>query len=115
MNDLKILGPRDSGRGILVEYDAGFVNPNEKRNLDLINESKNFLDHSKPFEFYAVLQKYNTPNRNGRIYPERIFNNVVLPDPVPPEIRIFVFAFTNPANNSAISFGVLTTSFLQHA
>jgi len=30
------------------------------------------LDHSKPFEFYAVLQKYNTPNRNGRIYPERI-------------------------------------------
>jgi hypothetical protein len=30
------------------------------------------LDHSKPFEFYAVLQKYNTPNRNGRTYPERI-------------------------------------------
>ena len=30
------------------------------------------LDHSKPFEFYAVLQKYNTPNRNGRIYPEKI-------------------------------------------
>jgi hypothetical protein len=30
------------------------------------------LDHSKPFEFYAVLQKYNTPNRNGRLYPERI-------------------------------------------
>jgi hypothetical protein len=35
-------------------------------------ESKSFLDHSKPFEFYAVLQKYNTPNRNGRIYPEQI-------------------------------------------
>jgi hypothetical protein len=33
---------------------------------------KDMLDHSKPFEFYAVLQKYNTPNRNGRIYPERI-------------------------------------------
>jgi hypothetical protein len=30
------------------------------------------LDHSKPFEFYAVLQKYDTPNRNGRTYPERI-------------------------------------------
>jgi hypothetical protein len=30
------------------------------------------LDHSKPFEFYAVLQKYNTPNRNGRIYPEKV-------------------------------------------
>ncbi len=35
-------------------------------------ESKNFMDYSKPFEFYAVLQKYNTPNRNGRVYPERI-------------------------------------------
>ena len=35
-------------------------------------ESKSFMDHSKPFEFYAVLQKYNTPNRNGRIYPEKI-------------------------------------------
>jgi hypothetical protein len=30
------------------------------------------LDYSKPFEFYAVLQKYNTPNRNGRVYPEKI-------------------------------------------
>ena len=35
-------------------------------------ESKTFLDHSKPFEFYAVLQKYNAPNRNGRVYPENI-------------------------------------------
>jgi hypothetical protein len=30
------------------------------------------MDYSKPFEFYAVLQKYNVPNRNGRIYPEKI-------------------------------------------
>jgi len=35
-------------------------------------ESRSFLDHSKPFEFYAVLQKYDTPNRNGRVYPEDI-------------------------------------------
>jgi hypothetical protein len=72
MNNLKILGPRDTGRGILVEYDAGYINPMERRNLDLIRENKSFLDYSKPFEFYAVLQKYNTPNRNGRIYPEKI-------------------------------------------
>ena len=72
MSDLKILGPRDSGKGILVEYDAGYINPNEGRNLDIIKESRNVLDHSKPFEFYAVLQKYDTPNRNGRLYPERI-------------------------------------------
>ena len=30
------------------------------------------LDYRNPFEFYAVLQKYDTPNRNGRTYPERI-------------------------------------------
>jgi hypothetical protein len=72
MNDLKILGPRDSGRGILVEYDAGYIDPNERRNLSMIRENRDILDHSKPFEFYAVLQKYNTPNRNGRIYPEKI-------------------------------------------
>ena len=72
MKDLRILGPREVGKGILVEYDAGYINPMERRNLDLIRENKSFLDHSKPFEFFAVLQKYNTPNRNGRIYPEKI-------------------------------------------
>ena len=72
MDELKILGPRDSGRGILVGYDAGYIDPNERRNLSMIRENRDMLDHSKPFEFYAVLQKYNTPNRNGRIYPEKI-------------------------------------------
>ena len=72
MKDLRILAPREVGKGILVEYDAGYINPMERRNLDLIRENKSFLDYSKPFEFYAVLQKYNTPNRNGRIYPEKI-------------------------------------------
>jgi hypothetical protein len=56
---------------ILIEYDAGYINPKTENN-QYIMESKSMLDHSKPFEFYAVLQKYNTPNRNGRIYPERI-------------------------------------------
>ena len=56
---------------ILIEYDAGFVNPTTDTNK-YIMESKNYLDHSQPFEFYAVLQKYDTPNRNGRVYPERI-------------------------------------------
>ena len=72
MNNLKILGPRDTGKGILVEYDAGYIDPNERRNLSMIRENRDMLDHSKPFEFYAVLQKYDTPNRNGRIYPEKI-------------------------------------------
>jgi len=72
MENLKILGPKDFGRGILVEYDAGYIDPNERRNLSMIRENRDMLDHSKPIEFYAVLQKYNTPNRNGRIYPEKI-------------------------------------------
>jgi hypothetical protein len=68
---LQVLKPGQSGKGILIEYDAGFVSPTTENN-SYIMESKSMLDHSKPFEFYAVLQKYNTPNRNGRIYPERI-------------------------------------------
>jgi hypothetical protein len=30
------------------------------------------LDYSKDLVLYAVLQKYDTPNKNGRIYPEPI-------------------------------------------
>jgi len=68
----QIIQPGQIGKGLLVEYDAGYISPVEQRNADLIRESKGMLDHSKPFEFYAVLQKYNTPNRNGRIYPEKV-------------------------------------------
>jgi hypothetical protein len=69
---LKILQPNETGKGILIEYDAGYVSPTESRNVEVIRESRDMLDHTKPFEFYAVLQKYNTPNRNGRVYPEKI-------------------------------------------
>jgi hypothetical protein len=57
---------------ILVEYDAGIINPNDTRNNLVIKESYGQLDHSKPFEFYATLQKWGVPNRNGRVYPEKI-------------------------------------------
>ena len=72
MQNYKILGPTEIGKGILIEYDAGYVSPNEFSNDRVIKENFNTTDHSKPFEFYAVLQKYDTPNRNGRIYPEKI-------------------------------------------
>jgi hypothetical protein len=68
--NLRILNPGETGKGILIEND-GWVSPTTENN-SYIMESKSMLDHSKPFEFYAVLQKYNTPNRNGRIYPEKI-------------------------------------------
>lgn len=69
---MKILGPNEQGKGILVEWDAGYVSPTDSRNAAVIKESYGQLEHSKPFEFYAVLQKFGTPNRNGRVYPERI-------------------------------------------
>ena len=69
--DLRIIKPNEIGKGILIEYDAGYISPSTEHNQYIL-ESKSYLDHSKPFEFYAVLQKYNTPNRNGRVYPERI-------------------------------------------
>ena len=64
---MKILGPNELGKGILIEMDAGFISPNDEFNKKQIQEAKTQLDYSKPFEFYAVLQKYNTPNRNGRV------------------------------------------------
>ncbi len=69
---MKILGPNELGKGILIEMDAGFISPADERNLKVIRESKGMLDRSKPFEFYAVLQKYGVPNRNGRVYPEKL-------------------------------------------
>lgn len=71
MKQLRILEANELGHGILIEMDAGFVSPKDKLNLEILRESQN-LDYRNPFEFYAVLQKYNTPNRNGRFYPETI-------------------------------------------
>jgi hypothetical protein len=36
---MRILGPNDSGKGILVEWDAGYINPNDTRNTEVIKES----------------------------------------------------------------------------
>lgn len=66
---MKILGPKESGHGILVEYDAGYVSPED--NKEILKEAMD-LDYSKDIVLYAVLQKYDTPNKNGRIYPEAI-------------------------------------------
>lgn len=68
---MKILGPNQTGKGILIEMDTGFVNPKDRLNEDFIKEQKE-VDYRNPFEFYAVLQKFGVPNRNGRVYPERI-------------------------------------------
>ncbi len=66
---MKILGPNETGKGILIEYDAGHVSPDD--NKKIISEMKD-MDFSQDLILYAVLQKFDTPNKNGRIYPEVI-------------------------------------------
>lgn len=72
---MKILGPNDyNQRGVLIEYDAGYISYDD--NKTIIKEMKD-LDFSKDLILYAVLQKYDTPNKNGRLYPEVILKREV--------------------------------------
>ena len=71
MKNYQVLGPGQSGKGILIEMDAGYISPTDRLNESFLKEQKE-IDYRNPFEFYAVLQKYVVPNRNGRVYPERI-------------------------------------------
>ena len=57
------------GRLLLIEYDAGHISPDE--NKQVITEMKD-MDFSKDLILFAVLQKYDVPNKNGRIYPESV-------------------------------------------
>lgn len=66
---MKVLGPNETGKGILIEYDAGHISPSDLQNQNIITEMQN-KDTDQDFILYAVLQKYDTPNKNGRIYPE---------------------------------------------
>jgi hypothetical protein len=71
MKQLRILEANEVGHGILIEMDAGYVSPSNDFNKRILEQAEK-LDYRNPFEFYAVLQKYDTPNRNGRFYPEKI-------------------------------------------
>ena len=75
-SDTKVLKRGESGFGVLIEHDAGFISPDEPRNHPFINEMKKLesgkLAIMEPLYVYVVLQKYNILNRNGRIYPEAI-------------------------------------------
>ena len=65
---MRVLEAREIGHGILVEQD-GYISPEDNKEIILEMKNDNFDG-----EIYmnAILQKYNTPNRNGRIYPEKI-------------------------------------------
>jgi hypothetical protein len=78
--DMKLLKRGQTGTGILIEHDAGFISPDEPRNQPFINEIKkldsgNRVAIVEPLIVYVVLQKYGILNRNGRIYPEQILKS----------------------------------------
>jgi Prohead core protein serine protease len=78
--EIKLLKRGQSGYGVLIEHDAGFISPDEPRNQPFINEIKKLDTGTKlaimePLIVYVVLQKYGILNRNGRIYPEQILKS----------------------------------------
>jgi len=77
----KILKANETGFGYLIEHDAGYISPDDKRNLPFINEMKKLESGDRvitePYYVYAVLQKYGVKNRNGRVYPEEILRKQV--------------------------------------
>lgn len=76
MSDIKLLKAGNSGFGLLIESDAGYISPNDMRNQPFINEIKKLeqggIIMAEPLKLFVVLQKYGVENRNGRIYPEHL-------------------------------------------
>ena len=68
MKFMRVLEAREIGHGILVEND-GYISPED--NKYIIKEIEDGGGSDEIF-MNAILQKYDTPNRNGRIYPETI-------------------------------------------
>jgi len=85
MSQYRELLAEDEGKGILIERDAGVICYNEDRTLvteraELIKEvgyKKMNFDYSKPLYYYAILQKKDTLNRNGRVYPGNVLDKEV--------------------------------------
>ena len=65
----RILEEGDTGFGILIEHDAGYIN--SELNNNLLNE--NFkLKPNEPVLINCILQKWGVKNKNGRIYPKDV-------------------------------------------
>lgn len=70
----KVLQPGETGFGILIESDSGYVD---------IEDNKHFLTENyspkegEPVLINCVLQKWGVKNKNGRIYPKDILVNQV--------------------------------------
>ena len=63
---MKVLGANETGRGILIEYDAGHVSPDD--NKKIIAEMKD-MDFSQDLILYAVLQSTTHQIKTGESIP----------------------------------------------
>ncbi len=81
MKNLNIIQEGKEGYGLLIEQDAGYITPNLTQHNTLISENANAIDFNLPDykELYidCILQKFDTPNRNKRVYPEAILKKQV--------------------------------------
>jgi hypothetical protein len=69
----KILQRGDTGFGILIEQDAGYIS--KELNSGLLTEGVLDISSIKPGEpilINCVLQKWGVENKNGRIYPKEV-------------------------------------------
>lgn len=67
----KILQAGETGFGILIEHDAGYISPELNKNL-LTENAVIKIKPGQPLLINCVLQKWGVENKNGRIYPEEI-------------------------------------------
>jgi hypothetical protein len=65
----KILAAGETGFGIMIESDSGYVSTD--LNVNLINEGF-VLKPNEPVLINCILQKYGVKNKNGRIYPKDV-------------------------------------------
>lgn len=67
----KILQAGETGFGILIEQDAGYISPDLNKNL-LKENHEIKLEPNKPLLVNCILQKWGVKNKNGRIYPKEV-------------------------------------------
>jgi len=66
----KILGANETGFGVLVESDAGYLSSDITENAFL---NENFeIKPNEPVLVNCILQKWGVKNKNGRIYPKDV-------------------------------------------
>jgi hypothetical protein len=66
---MKLLEAKEVGHGILIEHDG---NTNRVLDSNTINENVHLVRDKNRLYIECILQKANTKNRNGRIYPRQI-------------------------------------------